>query len=195
MTSYKYDFELSSKRRNFLWLYHVIPNIDLIKEIYKLKEDSELEDTLAYHGLCPMNITSTSSWVPVSIRDTPKAYYHNRLMSLNVLTIKLIKEAGFICTFVMEENDYCDSEIEEIHHGNWISVVPNINTNPSLRVKIKIMNLVYSSLLCFMEDLHDRLRGLHQLYIHNRYVNIYRIGYDQRGTLYIPTTIDALSVV
>ena len=35
--SYKYDFELSSKRQTFLWLYQVLPNIDIIKYIYLLK--------------------------------------------------------------------------------------------------------------------------------------------------------------
>ena len=33
--SYKYDFDLSSKRKIFLWLYQVIPNIDIIKDIYE----------------------------------------------------------------------------------------------------------------------------------------------------------------
>ena len=32
--SYKYDFELSSKRKTLLWLYQVLPNIDIIKYIY-----------------------------------------------------------------------------------------------------------------------------------------------------------------
>ena len=40
---YKYDFELSSKRRTCLWLYQILPNIDIIKEIYRLKEQLELE--------------------------------------------------------------------------------------------------------------------------------------------------------
>ena len=33
MLSYKYDFELSTKQKTHLWLYQVIPNIDIPQDI------------------------------------------------------------------------------------------------------------------------------------------------------------------
>ena len=39
---YNYDFELSSKRKIFLWLHQVLPNIDVINLIYQMKDDHYL---------------------------------------------------------------------------------------------------------------------------------------------------------
>ena len=93
-----------------------------------------------------------------------------------------------IVDFYMEEEDYTDEELNEIHLGNWISVIPNIDYNPSLRTRIKIMNIIYYSIVCFVEDLYIRLNDLHNIYINNDDANIFRIGYDHNGVLYIPSS-------
>ena len=72
---YKYDFELSSKRRTCLWLYQILPNIDIIKEIYRLKEQVELEENQIYHGLCPRNVVTTGTWIPPHISDSRNIQY------------------------------------------------------------------------------------------------------------------------
>ena len=183
--SYKYDFDLSSKRKTFLWLYQVLPNIDLIKDIYKLKVESELEQARIDNGLLPAEIIAHGSFLVSTMNQ------QHKVMLLNALHIKLIQEDGFICTFFMNEDHYTDYELEEINNGNWISVVPNINRNPTIKTKIKIMNLIYVSILCLVEDLYIRLNNLHNAYMNTKDHNIFRIGYDQRGALYIPTTMNA----
>jgi len=159
----------------------VLPNIDLIKEIYTLKEELELDDTKIYYGLCPIYVHP----VPWTVEH---ADHHHKLILMNAIVIKLIQEDGFICTFTIDVNDYTNEELNEINLGNWISVIPNINYNPSLKTKIRIMNLIYYSILCFVEDLYIRLNNLHTIYINNEDVNIFRIGYDQNGALYIPSS-------
>ena len=39
-------------------------HIDMIKRIYKLKEEMEHEDTLSYYGLCPRNVKIMGVWLP-----------------------------------------------------------------------------------------------------------------------------------
>ena len=185
MTSYKYDFDLSSKRKTFLWLYQVLPNVDVINEIYKLKVESELDQARVDRGLLPAEIMVNGSLLASTID------HQHKVMLLNALHIKLIQEDGFICTFFMEEDHYTDYELEEINNGNWISVVPNINKKPTIKTKIKIMNLIYESILCLVEDLYIRLNNLHNGYMNTYGHNIFRIGYDQRGVLYIPTTMNS----
>lgn len=180
--SYKYDFELSSKRKTFLWLYQVIPNIDIIKYIYLLKEHSELEDTRMYYGVCPSYIT-----VP-RMKHTWKEFVFSDRMKLTSLFMKLIMEPGFICTFHFNDKDYDQVELNEINNCNWVAVVPNINYNPTLQEKIKIMNVVYDSIFLLTSELYNKLLGLHYWFKHTYgQHNIFRIGYDQQGGLYIPS--------
>ena len=180
--SYKYDFELSSKRKTFLWLYQVIPNIDVIKYIYLLKEQSELEDTRIYYGVFPSYIT-----VP-RMKHTWKEFVFSDRMKLTSLFMKLIMEPGFICTFYFNDKDYDQVELNEINNCNWVAVVPNINYNPTLQEKIKIMNVLYDSIFLLTSELYNKLLGLHYWFKHTYGEhNIFRIGYDQQGGLYIPS--------
>ena len=60
--SYKYDFELSSKSKFFLWMYYVIPNIDIINkehifaliETWHTKQDVDLLEITGYrcYNIC-----------------------------------------------------------------------------------------------------------------------------------------------
>ena len=78
----------------------MIPNIDIIKYIYLLKEQEELEDTRLYYGVCPSYIT-----VPHT-KHIWKEFIFNDRLKLTSLFMKLIMEPGFICTFHFYEKDY-----------------------------------------------------------------------------------------
>ena len=179
---YKYDFELSSKRKTFLWLYQVIPNIDIIKYIYLLKEKSELEETRMYYGVFPSYITVPHTkhiWKEFVLKDK---------MKLNTLFMKLIIEPTFICKFHFDYRDYEQIELNEINNCNWVSVVPNINYSPSLQEKIKIMNIVYNTIYLLTDELYNKLQGLYYWFKHTYGIhNVFRIGCDQNYNLYIPT--------
>ena len=64
-------------------------------------------------------------------------------------------EPGFICTFHFNDKDYDQAELNEINNCNWVAVVPNINYNPTL--KIKIMNIVYDSIFLLTSVLYNKL--------------------------------------
>jgi len=174
MMSYKYDFELSSKRSIFLWLYQVLPNIDLIKWIYKLKLESELETIQSYHGLCPRHIRTTGSWDPRHIDDPLKIMNLRRQMDFNTLFIKLIMDDGFIC-----EVDHDEEQLEYIQGGEYTST--NINYKPSLTRKIKCINLMYDDLPLLSID---TIRRMYEIYINSKHAQ--RIGIDQNNNIYIP---------
>ena len=184
--SYKYDFELSSKKKIFLWLYQVLPNIDVIKDIYELKEDLELEDVKAYHGLCPRNVKTIGSWIPTKINDNYKIMKLGEDMLLNALLMKLIMDKGFICSFNYYNDDYQQIELDEIENGNWFSVVPNINENPPLHRKIKLLNIMYDSVPVVIDELYKRIHKIYLDYKNNEYNGILRIAIDQNDVLYFP---------
>jgi hypothetical protein len=180
--SYKYDFELSSKRVLFLWLYQVIPNIDLIKYIYNIKEELELTDTHIYHGLCPKHITTCGKWIPIN----PQCYTITTIgymMNVNAILIKIILKPGFICSFNLLKEEYNDIELNEIYYGNWVSVVPNINFKPSLKDKINCIETILESEMDISDNIYIRLNRLCDLYSNN---DIIRIGFDQKGDYYTP---------
>ena len=87
---YKYDFDLSSKQKFFLYMYQKIPNIDIITHIYKLKEELEDEEVKIYHGLCPRNVKTIGSWIPKDISHNFKSIKLGEIMLMNALIIKLI---------------------------------------------------------------------------------------------------------
>ena len=183
---YKYDFELSSKRKIFLWLHQVLPNIDVLKLIYQMKGDLEDEDNRLYHGLCPRNVKTIGSWVPTTINDNYKISKLNETMLLNALIIKMIVDKGFICNFNYNASDYTSVELSEIDHGNWYSVVPNIDDDPRLRIKIKLMNILYDTVPLLAGDMYNRLGNIYRGYLNNDYNGFVRMAIDQNDMIYIP---------
>ena len=186
MNSYKYDFELTSKRTIFLWLYQVLPNIDILKDIYQRKEQLEVDEVRMYHGMCPRNVMTEGVWIPAEINDNFKIMKLREDMAMNVLLMKLIMDKGFICSFHYEEANYTYIELSEIDHGNWFSVIPNVDDNPSLHRKIKVINILYDSIPLLVSDVYERLDKLYMSYQNNEYSGICRVGIDQRDMLYIP---------
>jgi len=187
--SYKYDFELSSKRRTFLWLYQVLPNIDLIKEIYKLKENSELEDIKSYHGLCPRYIKSSCSWKPRYINDHFKIMNLREQMNANTLFMKLIMDDGFICEFEMNDSIYDRDQLKLIREGGWSFIIPDINYKPSLRRKIQCMNLMMDKLPSLSITNYVSIKRLYTIYINNDTNYHSLLGIDQKNRIYVPFQI------
>ena len=48
-----YEYALTSKQHLFLWLYQLIPNLDIIKYIYDMKCSLESDEILYYYGVMP----------------------------------------------------------------------------------------------------------------------------------------------
>jgi len=184
---YKYDFELSSKRRTFLWLFQVLPSIDLINYIYELSKQDELDDTLAYYGLCPRYIKTTSSWIPRHANDTFNILNMRGQMNFNTLFMKLIMEDGFICDLRMIDSDYDIEQLSMIQNGDWYLLVSNLNERPTLKRKIQCINLLLerTPLLSFTDG--ASIKQLFGNYINNDN-SIYRrrLGIDQMNRIYIP---------
>lgn len=179
---YKYNYALSSKRNIFLWLYQVLPNIDIIKYIYKLKEEVELYDIHYYYRILPPSVGTFKEYSICNL----KKYGLRYPIRFNILFMKLIQEPGFICSFVFNECDYDEIELIEINNSNWISVIPSINYNPPLQEKIKIINKIYNNTWLLTSELEDKLEGLYYWFKHTYGHNIFRIGYDQHDNVYIP---------
>jgi len=175
--SYKYDYELSSKQRIFLYLYQVIPIIDLLKDIYTLKEESEVEDNQIYHGMCPRYIKTTGAWIPRCINNSFKIYQLKENLLLSAKFMKYIMEPGFICELSINREDYLDIELEEIDFGNWISVAHNVNTEPSYLSRIHAMNQLYDEVPLPIVYLVERLEEIYSQYTRiSSGVNTHRLG-------------------
>lgn len=185
---YKYDFELSSKRRTCLWLYQILPNIDIIKEIYRLKEQLELEENQIYHGLCPRNVITMGTWIPPHISDSRNIQYLQHRLSKSAELMKYIVEDGFICEFIMNKEDYTVGQIEQIEIGNWITIIPDlfINEKPSYRQRIKVMNYIHEETPPSLFYFFKKIDRIFKLFKHTYGINIYRIGIDQNKEIYIP---------
>jgi hypothetical protein len=177
---YKYDFELTSKRKIFLWMYHVIPNIDIIKKIYLLKEEQELYETKLYYGVLPNNIIIIGRLShhinnAIAIQSLLDILYVNRLL------IKYIIEPGFICSF--NNNNLVKEITEMLSIYSWQYIVTDINFNPPLKEKIKCINLIFENEPYLVEEIIARLNNLYYHYQNN---DICRIGIDQNNKYYLP---------
>ena len=182
---YKYDFELSTKRQIFLWLYQVLPNIDVIKHIYQFKEDLELDEIQMYHGLCPKTVKTTGIWIPRHISDVRSVTgIYNRLEK-SIEYMKYIVEDGFICEFYIPDN-YSQEVLDQIYRGHWITILPHINEKPSYRKRIEVMNHIYNYTPISLFYFFKRIDRIFQLYKRTYGINIYRLGIDQNNEIYIP---------
>jgi len=165
---YKYNYELSTKRQIFLSLYNVLPNIDIIKYIYNLKQDLELEEVKLSYGVCPPHIITNTTWSKDNI-------YISEAMELTISLMKYIVEPGFICKCSFHPDDYDPIELEEINNGNWISVIPNIDFNPRLNTKIKALNKIYDNIPLCKLYLFKQFETLYKYYKCTYGTNIFRL--------------------
>ena len=167
---YKYDFELSTKRQIFLSLYQFLPNIDIIKHIYQFKEELELDEIRIYHGLCPKGVQTTRTWNRIN-----KNVLYEKI-KLSTQLIKYIVEPGFMCEYNFDEKDYNEVELNEIRYGNWISVISNINFNPSLCTKIRSFNKLYNNIPFCQYLFFKQIEKIYEYYKCTYGINIYRIS-------------------
>ena len=107
-------------------------------------------------------------------------------MLMNALIIKLIIDRGFICSFTYCKDDYHVIEINEIENGNWFSVISNINTNPPLKLKLKLMNILYDEVPLLVTDIYDKLNKIYMNYLNNDHNDYFRLGIDQNNKVYLP---------
>lgn len=186
---YKYDFELSSKGRIFLYLYQVIPNLDIIKYIYEMKDNMEYDDILTYYGLCPINVKISGHWIPKHINDGWKIMNLKDIMKMNALFLKIIMKRGLICKFIL--SDDCNPEL--INNGFWefcVNLDDDINYNPSLKDKINCINSILSDTYYLQEDICKKLNNIYEYYDKfndDDFNYLVRIGIDQYNNWYIPT--------
>tara|TARA_B100001094_G_scaffold332091_1_gene402732 strand:+ start:2156 stop:2737 length:582 start_codon:yes stop_codon:yes gene_type:complete len=184
---YHYDFELSSKQKTFLWLYQVLPNLDMIHKIYKLKEEMEHAENLMDYGLCPSNVKIVGTWIPATSNGGWEIVDSRDIMKINALCMKLIVCNGLICGFTMpRELTHPDREL--MIHGLWEFIVPECDYDPPLRDKIECMNKILDEAPYFLPDICKKLNRIYHLYLNREEVpNDYvRIGLDNRRNWHIP---------
>ena len=185
-----YEYDLTNKQSIFLWLYQVLPNIDIIHHIYNYKETLEYEDTLIYYGVLPEHIRVVGiEYKPPYVKtlDSPNGYilsmFINSQMRLNHSFIRALTKPGFICTFTFNQEDYDSVELTEINNGNWVSVIPYINESPCLKDKLRCIHSILENEPYFIETIGQILDKYVKLYENN---SIVRLGIDQNNNYYLP---------
>ncbi len=200
MLSYKYDFELSTKQKTHLWLYQVIPNIDMVHKIYKLKQDMELEDTLSYYGVCPRNVKIMGVWPPQEFDESWKIMNLQDVMKVNALLTKLIVSDGLICGFELPK-PMTDQDRLLLVNGFWEFCTTVVDYEPSLKDKIDCMNKIMNEAPYFLPDICKKLETIGTLYdertqdVDERFLtedeievqpDFIRIGFDCKRNWHIP---------
>ena len=200
MLSYKYDFELSTKQKTHLWLYQVLPNIDMIKKIYKLKQDMELEDTLSYYGVCPRNVKIMGVWPPREFDESWKIMNLQDVMKVNALLTKLIVSDGLICGFELPK-PMTDQDRLLLVNGFWEFCANVVDYKPNLKDKIDCMNKIMNEAPYFLPDICKKLETIGNLYdertqdVDEGFLtedefevqpDFIRIGFDGRRNWHIP---------
>jgi hypothetical protein len=160
---YQYDFELSSKQKIFLWLYQILPNIDMIKKIYDMKLEMEHEEVLSYYGLCPRNVKISGVWPPEDINDSWKIMTLKDIMKVNALFMKLIVSDGLICGFNLPK-PMTDQDRELIVHGFWEFCATAVDYEPCLKDKVLCINKVINEAMYFLPDICKKLETISGLY-------------------------------
>ena len=158
-----YDFELSSKQKIFLWLYQILPNIDMIKKIYTMKLQMEHEDILSYYSLCPKNIKIMGVWPPETINDSWKIMNLRDIMKMNSLFMKLIVSNGLICGFDLPK-PMTDQDRELIVHGFWEFCATVVDYEPCLKDKVMCINKIVDEAMYFLPDICKKLETIGNLY-------------------------------
>ena len=161
--NYKYDFELSSKRKIFLWLYQLLPDIDLIRYIYSIKEKSEYDEILNYYTLCPKNIKIAGVWIPENINDSWKIMNLKEIMKLNMIQIKLIVSEGLICSFKLPD-DLTNEELELLNNGFWEFCATAVDYNTTLSDKIDCVNDITCRSLYPLPDIYRKFKRIGDMY-------------------------------
>lgn len=189
-----YELALTSKQQLFLWLYQLLPNLDIIKYIYDMKCSLENDETLYYYGLIP-NITflqeSNFSYIMTIPLDNS---WSKKVMNNSSLYMKLVTTPGLICKFTAP-NVLSGLEEELMNNGFWEFYALEIDEEPTMKEKIDCINKILDEAPYFLDDVYGKLKHLVTVYESNMYkllnedqeLDFIRIGIDEKGGWHIPS--------
>ena len=190
----EYEYTLTSKQLTFLWLYQVIPNIDIIKYIYEKKCSLENEETMFYYGIIP-HITFLQESNYSYIMTTSLDYsWSKKVLNNSSLYMKLVTTPGLICKFTSPKT-LTGLEEELMNNGFWEFYALEINEEPTMKEKIDCINKILDEGPYFLDDIYSKLKHLSNVYdsnmfklVHNdQELNFIRIGIDVMGDWHIPS--------
>jgi hypothetical protein len=188
-----YEYALTSKQELFLWLYQLIPNLDIIKYIYEKKCSLENEETLFYYGFMPQITflpTSNYSYTMNVTQDN----WSKKVLNATPLYMKLVTTPGLICKFI-SPNTLTDVEEELMNNGFWEFYAIAIDEEPSMKEKITCINKIIEEGPYFSDDVCEKLKHLVRVYestvysyVHRDHeIDFARIGIDEKGDWHIPS--------
>ena len=189
-----YEYALTSKQQLFLWLYQMLPNLDIIKYIYDMKCSLERDEILYYYGLIP-NITflqeSNFSYIMTVPLDNS---WSKKVLNNSSLYMKLVTTPGLICKFTAPKV-LTKSEEELMNNGFWEFYALEIDEEPTMKEKIDCINKILEETPYFLDDIYDKLKHLVTVYESNMYkllnedqeLDFIRIGIDEKGGWHIPS--------
>lgn len=190
----EYEYSLTSKQQLFLWLYQLLPNLDIIKYIYEMKCSIENDETLYYYGLIP-NITflqeSNFSYIMTIPLDNS---WSKKVLNNSSLYMKLVTTPGLICKFTSPKV-LSRSEEELMNNGFWEFYALEIDEEPTMKEKIDCINKILEDAPYFLDDIYDKLKHLVTVYESNMFklvnedqeLDFIRIGIDEKGGWHIPS--------
>jgi len=189
-----YEYALTSKQQLFLWLYQLLPNLDIIKYIYDMKCSIENDETLYYYGLIP-NITflqeNNFSYIMTIPLDNS---WSKKVLNNSSLYMKLVTTPGLICKFTTPKV-LSKSEEELMNNGFWEFYALEIDEEPTMKEKIDCINKILEEGPYFLDDIYGKLKHLVTVYESNMYkllnedqeLDFIRIGIDEKGGWHIPS--------
>ena len=100
-----YEYALTGKQEFFLWLYQVLPNIDVIEEIYKLKVEAELDQARFDRGILPANIIALGPWSnwEHTINNPPFRWGVNPSTESNVGVFRMMRPGDIIFYYANQD--------------------------------------------------------------------------------------------
>jgi hypothetical protein len=180
-----FEYELTNKRRTLLWLYQVVPNIDIIKYIYELKSSLELADTLYYYGIIPhITIIPESNYL-YKINNI----WQTKILNTSALYMQMVTTPGLICNFTQAVT-LTSQEEELLNNGFWDFYATEIDESPTLKDKINCINKILEEAPYFTEDIYYKLKNIYEIF--NSFndldaIDFVRIGIDVKGDWHIPS--------
>ena len=189
-----FEYELTSKRLFFLWLYQVVPNIDIIKYIYDIKCNLEEEDTLFYYGIMPRITFIHDSNYSYTMNFALENNRSKKILNSLALYIKMVTTQGLICKFT-QPLILTKLEEELMHNGFWEFYAIEVNDDPKLKEKINCINKILEEGSYLLDDIYEKLHNLSVMYDSNMYgyvhhdheIDFIRIGIDEEGGWHIPS--------
>lgn len=90
-----FQYELSTKAKIYLLLYHFLKDFDMIHYVYQLKLSMENEDNVSWYFLCPRNIPYRTNWKPYNININYKIAVLKQSKIYNEMFIKMVVDKHF----------------------------------------------------------------------------------------------------